>query len=104
VRSCSSNFRQVELRNEVNAKGFRVRLGDLGENIATQNLDSLELPEGTLLRLGGSAVVKITGLRTPYIQIERFQKGLRREAKKPNDIEGRHKGAEIARDIRKTRR
>jgi MOSC domain-containing protein YiiM len=41
-------------------------------------LDLLELPEGTLLRLGDSAVVKITGLRTPYIQIERFQKGLGR--------------------------
>jgi MOSC domain-containing protein YiiM len=55
-----------------------VRPGDLGENIATQNLDLLELPEGTLLRPGDSAVVKITGLRTPCIQIERFQKDLRR--------------------------
>jgi MOSC domain-containing protein YiiM len=72
------NLLQAELLNEVNAKGFRVRPGDLGENIATQNLDLLELLEGTVLRLGDSAVAKITGLRTPCIQIERFQKNLRR--------------------------
>jgi MOSC domain-containing protein YiiM len=67
---------QAELFDEVNAKGFSVRPGDLGENITTRNLDLLVLPAGTLLHLGETAVVKVTGLRTPCIQIERFQKGL----------------------------
>jgi MOSC domain-containing protein YiiM len=34
------------------------------------------LPSGTRLHLGASAVVEITGLRNPCIQIDRFQKGL----------------------------
>jgi MOSC domain-containing protein YiiM len=67
---------QAELFDEVNAKGFSVRPGDLGENITTRNLDLLGLPAGTLLHLGEKAVVRVTGLRTPCIQIERFQKGL----------------------------
>jgi MOSC domain-containing protein YiiM len=92
VRSYLSNLGQVELRNEVNAKEFRVRLGDLGENIATQNLDLLELPEGTLLRLGDSAVVKIAGLRTPYIQIERFQKAFVGRQKSPTILKVVTKG------------
>jgi len=67
---------QAELFDEVNAKGFCVRPGDLGENITTRNLDLLGLPAGTLLQIGEKAVVRVTGLRTPCIQIERFQKGL----------------------------
>jgi MOSC domain-containing protein YiiM len=67
---------QAELFDEVNAKGFSVRPGDLGENITTRNLDLLGLPAGTLLQIGETAVVKVTGLRTPCIQIERFQTGL----------------------------
>jgi MOSC domain-containing protein YiiM len=76
------NLRQVhlvqsELFDELNAEGFDVRPGDLGENITTRKLDLRELAEGALLRIGDSAVVKITGLRTPCVQIERLRKGLR---------------------------
>ena len=52
---------------------------ELGENIATAGLDLEQLPLGTLLRLGSSAAVELTGLRTPCILIERFQVGLKRE-------------------------
>jgi hypothetical protein len=41
---------------------------------ANKELDLLELPEGTFLRLGDSAVVKIAGLRALCIQIDRFRK------------------------------
>jgi len=34
------------------------------------------LPAEARLRLGASVIVEITGLRTPCIQIDRFQKGL----------------------------
>ena len=75
------NLRQVhlmhaELFDELRAKGFDVKPGDLGENVTTRGIDLLALPAGTILRLGDAARVEVTGLRNPCAQIERFQKGL----------------------------
>jgi MOSC domain-containing protein YiiM len=75
------NLRQVhlihaELFDELRAKGFVVAPGELGENITTSGLDLLALPAGTRLYLGASAVVEITGLRNPCIQLDQFQQGL----------------------------
>jgi len=75
------NLRQVhlihaELFDELRAKGFDVQPGDLGENVTTSGLDLLALPAGTRLHLGATAVVEVTGLRNPCIQIDTFQKGL----------------------------
>lgn len=76
-----ANLRQVhlihsELLEELQAGGFQVGPGDMGENVTTQGLDLLGLPTGTLLHLGETAVVKVTGLRNPCIQLDRFQPGL----------------------------
>ena len=75
------NLRQVhlihaELFEELRAKGFVVAPGELGENVTTSGLDLLALPAGTRLHLGASAIVEITGLRNPCIQLDQFQKGL----------------------------
>jgi MOSC domain-containing protein YiiM len=75
------NLRQVhlihaELFGELRAKGFVVQPGELGENITTSGIDLLALPAGTRLHLGASAVVELTGLRNPCVQIDDFQKGL----------------------------
>jgi MOSC domain-containing protein YiiM len=75
------NLRQVhlihaELFEELRAKGFVVAPGELGENVTTSGLDLLALPAGARLHLGASAVVEITGLRNPCIQLDQFQKGL----------------------------
>ncbi|MFE1955179.1 MOSC domain-containing protein [Streptomyces sp. NPDC059524] len=76
------NLRQVHLMHEelfaeVAGEGFTVRPGDLGENVTTRGLDLLALPTGTLLHLGdGGAVIEITGLRNPCVQIDTFQDGL----------------------------
>ncbi|MDO9411426.1 MAG: MOSC domain-containing protein [Pseudolabrys sp.] len=75
------NLRQVhlmhrELFDEVAAKGFTVKPGDLGENITTEGIDLLGLSEGTLLYLGDAAVIEVTGIRNPCVQIDRFQNGL----------------------------
>jgi hypothetical protein len=75
------NLRQVhlihgELHDELNAAGFAVAPGDLGENITTRGLDLLALPRGARLRIGQDAVVEITGLRNPCAQLDKFQKGL----------------------------
>src|SRR6266853_3508547 len=75
------NLRQVhlmhaELFDELRSKGFAVEPGELGENVTTSGIDLLALPTGTRLHLGATAVVEITGLRNPCIQIDNFQKGL----------------------------
>src|SRR5258708_32673645 len=48
----------------------------MGENVTTCGIDLLGLPTGTRLRLGKTAVVEVTGLRNPCIQLDRFQSGL----------------------------
>jgi MOSC domain-containing protein YiiM len=75
------NLRQVhlmhaELFDELAEQGFDVVPGQLGENITTRGLDLLNLPTGTLLTLGSEAVVEVTGLRNPCVQLDRFQPGL----------------------------
>lgn len=75
------NLRQVhlmheELFDELAPKSFIVRPGEMGENVTTRGIDLLSLPAGTRLHLGETAVIEVTGLRNPCIQIDRFQKGL----------------------------
>ncbi|MEV7519143.1 MOSC domain-containing protein [Streptomyces sp. NPDC091371] len=75
------NLRQVhliheELFTEVGDQGFEVAPGQLGENITTRGIDLLGLPTGTLLRIGDAAVLEVTGLRNPCLQIDAFQDGL----------------------------
>jgi len=50
--------------------------GQMGENITTTGVPLLALAEGTVLRIGRSACVRVTGLRNPCAQIERFMPGL----------------------------
>jgi MOSC domain-containing protein YiiM len=75
------NLRQVhlihaELHDELNAQGFNISAGQMGENITTRGVDLLGLPTGTLLHLGSEAVVEVTGLRNPCFQLDDFQQGL----------------------------
>lgn len=75
------NLRQVhlihaELHEELRTAGFSVSAGQMGENITTRGVDLLGLPPGTLLHIGDTAVVGITGLRNPCAQLDRFQPGL----------------------------
>lgn len=76
------NLRQVhlihaELFEELQAAGFQVSPGELGENITTKGVQLLALPTGTLLYVGDTAVVELTGLRNPCPQLDRFQPGLK---------------------------
>jgi MOSC domain-containing protein YiiM len=75
------NLRQVhlihaELHDDLIAAGFLVAPGEMGENITTRGIALLDLPAGTRLRLGAEAVVEVTGLRNPCVQLDRFQPGL----------------------------
>jgi MOSC domain-containing protein YiiM len=75
------NLRQVhlihsELHDELQAAGFLVAPGQMGENVTTRGIDLLSLPAGTRLRLGVDAVVEVTGLRNPCTQLDGIQDGL----------------------------
>ncbi|KJH72661.1 MOSC domain-containing protein [Aliterella atlantica] len=75
------NLRQVhlihaELHDELQASGFVVSAGQMGENITTRGIDLLSLPTSTKLHIGDTAIVEITGLRNPCTQLDRFQSGL----------------------------
>ncbi len=101
IRPPPRNLRQVHLmhselfadlaQHSKDGKRFAVRAGDLGENITTEGVDLLRLSEGTRLHFlnpagkGGDAadmldgrhpVVRVTGLRNPCPQIQKFQDGL----------------------------
>jgi MOSC domain-containing protein YiiM len=75
------NLRQVhllheELLTELQARGFAVSPGHMGENVTTRGVNLLDLSAGTRLLLGDDALVEVTGLRNPCSQIERFRTGL----------------------------
>jgi hypothetical protein len=87
------NLRQVhlihsELHAELQAAGFAVSAGVMGENVTTTGIDLLGLPKGARLQLGPDAVVEVTGLRNPCAQLDRFQNGLL-QAVLGRDAEGR---------------
>ena len=87
------NLRQVhlihaELHDELRAAGFDVAAGQMGENVTTSGLDLLGLPTGARLRLGETALIEITGLRNPCLQLDRFRPGLM-QAVLGRDAEGK---------------
>jgi MOSC domain-containing protein YiiM len=75
------NLRQVhliaaELLDELRAAGHPVLPGALGENVTTAGVDLLALPVDTVLLLGETAEVVLTGLRNPCRQIDDYSAGL----------------------------
>jgi MOSC domain-containing protein YiiM len=75
------NLRQVhliphELIDELRGRGFDVSPGTMGENVTTEGIDLIALPRGSLLYLGDTAIVEITGLRNPCAQLNSLQSGL----------------------------
>ncbi len=75
------NLRQVhliagELFEALAAAGHQVSPGDLGENVTTEGVELHDLPVGSVIRLGETALIAVTGLRNPCAQIESFQPGL----------------------------
>lgn len=75
------NLRQAhllhaELFDELAGQGFALRPGLMGENLTTRGVDLLALPKGARVHLGETAVVELTGLRNPCVQLEAIQPGL----------------------------
>jgi MOSC domain-containing protein YiiM len=75
------NLRQVHLMADewiqaLCERGFDLEPGRMGDNVTTSGLDLLRLPTGTRLHLGLTAIVEVTGLRNPCVQLDRIQDGL----------------------------
>lgn len=77
------NVRQIHLLAserlaELQAAGFALAPGQIGENVTTTGIDLHSLPLHTKLFLGDGPVVQLTGLRNPCSQLSKMQKGLTR--------------------------
>lgn len=75
------NLRQVhlihsELHSELANKNLVVQAGEMGENITTSGIDLLSLPKNTILSIGETSKIRVTGLRNPCSQLNRIQEGL----------------------------
>jgi len=74
------NLRQIhlmhtELFDQVAEFGVTVGPGQMGENITTRDIDILNLPRGTHLKIG-EAVIEVTGLRNPCKYLNEIAPGL----------------------------
>ncbi|MBB5055724.1 MOSC domain-containing protein YiiM [Granulicella aggregans] len=73
---CQVHLIHSELFEELASKGIVIAAGDMGENITTSGLDLLGLPTGAHLKIGNDAVVEVTGLRNPCVQMNDLRPGL----------------------------
>ena len=74
------NLRQVHLVDtgmvaDAAAKGFALAPGAIGENILLDGPRLIDLPRDTIVTIG-TARLRLTGLRNPCIQMDRFAPGL----------------------------
>lgn len=75
------NLRQVhliheELFAELASEGIAVEAAAMGENVTTRGIALLDLPTGTRLHVGETAVVELTGLRNPCNQLDAIDQRL----------------------------
>jgi len=70
------HFIAIELFDFLTTLGHEVSPGDPGENITMKAVELHDLTVGSVIRLGESTLVEVTGLRSPCAQIEAFQPGL----------------------------
>ena len=73
---CQVHLLQSELYDDLAVKGFSATAGQLGENVTTRGIDLMALPLGALVSIGNTAVLEITGRRSPCNQINGLEKGL----------------------------
>jgi len=69
---------QAELIAELQERGFQVEPGAMGENVLTSGIDLLALPSNTMLKVGDEVVLRLTGLRNPCAQLDKYQEGLKK--------------------------
>jgi len=78
---CQVHLIPDELHDTLQAAGFPVTAGQLGENITTRGMTLADLPVGTRLAIGNDVVLELTAMRNPCVWIERFMPGLLAQVK-----------------------
>lgn len=73
---CQVHLIPAELHDELRDAGFDLTPGRMGENVTTRGVDLLALPAGARLHLGESAVIEVTGRRTPCRKLDGIRTGL----------------------------
>lgn len=73
---CQVHLLHAELFAELAQQGIAVAAGQMGENVTTLGIDLLALGRGARLHLGESAIVEVTGLRDPCVQMNGLHPGL----------------------------
>ena len=86
---CQVHLFAAEMLAELAGHGYPLGPGEIGENVLTTGLALLGLPRGTVLHIGNDAVLEITGLRTPCLQIDRYRAGLQKYLWGPRDATGK---------------
>jgi MOSC domain-containing protein YiiM len=79
------------LLRELRSLGFEVGPGALGDNITTRGINLIALPESSLLHIGEAVVLRLTGLRAPCRQMDKFASGLVAAVIAPPDKSGKRK-------------
>ncbi|BBN08106.1 hypothetical protein MPTK1_4g08920 [Marchantia polymorpha subsp. ruderalis] len=92
IDASQPNLRQVhiiqaELHDELQSAGLNVAPGQMGENITIRGVDIISLPLGTRLKIGSTAVVELTGLRSTCAKLNKIHSGLLK-AVQPYDHNG----------------
>ncbi|MES2713151.1 MAG: MOSC domain-containing protein [Pseudomonadota bacterium] len=70
------NLRQVHLIHAELLEELDLAPGAVGENVTLRGVDILNLPQGAVLMLGEAASVRVTGLRNPCSQLNKYRPGL----------------------------
>ena len=71
--------RQVLLADKEALDAVGVTAGTIKENLTVEGLNVMDLPEGSRLRLGTSAVLEITEICEPCFRMDEIRHGLKQE-------------------------
>ena len=71
--------RQVLLADKEALDAVGVTPGTIKENLTVEGLNAMELPVGTRLHLGASAILEITNVCEPCFRMDEIRDGLRQE-------------------------
>jgi MOSC domain-containing protein YiiM len=71
--------RQVLLADKEALDAVNVRPGAIKENLTVEGLNVMELPPGSRLHLGASAVLEITKICEPCFRMDEIRDGLQQE-------------------------
>jgi MOSC domain-containing protein YiiM len=75
----AASKRQVLLADKEALDAVGVLPGTIKENVTVEGVDVMQLPPGTRLRLGRSAVLEITAICEPCFRMDEIRDGLKQE-------------------------